>query len=184
MVAVNAVDLQAERWCSACKVNHKLWTLNEDGEPVPTFSRNTKHGWQSICKVAATRINVKRQRERRQEQAENDPLWLNDLAVRKAGIVALELRGLRRLGAKFNRPVTVTFDSLMKLFESHNFECIACGSPYLNAAHIIPLEHGGESSIDNIVPLCNTCKIARRYENLDTWMKRKTGRPLNSSTLS
>ncbi len=48
-----------------------------------------------------------------------------------------------------------------KLFEKHNFKCVACGisneTTPLQLAHIIPLSNGGMVSEDNLTVLCPNC---------------------------
>jgi len=164
------VDLEAERYCAACKRTHKLWTLDDKGQPTPTFSR-FKQGWQSYCKQQASRINVESQRVRREENQDDLSRHEHEL-IRKSSIVASELKALKRLDKRYQRGVGVDFTSLMALFEKHDFECVACRSPYPNAAHKVTLENGGCSTEENIIPLCNTCKVTRGHEELDQWAMR------------
>lgn len=159
------------RWCSACQKHHPLYTVNEDGELVPTFSRSTRTKWQTICKKAATRINVKRQRERRQQEAEQVSK-LDLLIERRNGIIMRELHGLRRLAKRYGKPLKVTFNDIKEMFEASDYACVACHSPHPNVAHIVTLERGGISEPDNIICLCNTCKVTRGHEDINQWAKR------------
>ena len=40
-------------------------------------------------------------------------------------------------------------------------DCIACGEPWTECDHIVPLSRGGTDSLENLQPLCQSCNRAK-----------------------
>lgn len=47
------------------------------------------------------------------------------------------------------------------------YACVYCDGPYEHADHVVPLALGGAHSIENLVPSCADCNLAKGA--LDPW---------------
>lgn len=51
-----------------------------------------------------------------------------------------------------------------------NYQCCYCGATgELTKDHVIPLNHGGQLSFDNIIPACRSCNSKKSDHDLDSW---------------
>ena len=173
------IDLNQERWCSACNQYHKLYYLNEKGEVQTTFSRSKRAGWQSWCKVSASKYNVERQRERRRELREQNYQKEANRSMSSMAIAIQQYDVLRRVTEHEHKSVLITLEEMYDIFDRFDFTCAVCGDKHINVAHIVALRCGGESQAGNVVPLCNTCKISKLDKDFETWLMTTWSLPLS-----
>lgn len=174
------IDLNQERWCSACNQYHKLYYLNEAGEVQTTFSRSKRAGWQSWCKVSANKYNVERQRERRRELREQNYQKEANRSMSSMAITIQQFDALRRVTEHEHKSLFMTLEDLYDVFECYDFTCAVCGDKHINFAHITALRCGGESKIGNVLPLCNTCKVSKLDKDFNTWLQQVWELPVQS----
>ncbi|WP_266696472.1 HNH endonuclease [Streptomyces sp. NBC_01571] len=52
-------------------------------------------------------------------------------------------------------------DLLIHWDDEDLYACICCGGPYEHLDHNVPLIRGGSHTLDNLVPLCQDCNLAK-----------------------
>lgn len=58
--------------------------------------------------------------------------------------------------------------------KEYNYLCVYCNKKKrLTADHIIPIDSGGSSDIENIVPACHSCNSSKQAKPLITWLLNK-----------
>jgi hypothetical protein len=162
----NRRNANGEIWCSRCKTYHPEFTVNEDGNEVPTFSTSTKNEYQAWCKTSASIYNVEQQRIRRAMQSQQDNP--NEL-VRREMIARDEFKSLTKVTEWHGHEMHVDLQDIENMFSEYNYQCPICGSTYLNIAHNVTLECGGKTEQGNLLPLCNLHKIAKGHHTIQSW---------------
>lgn len=62
----------------------------------------------------------------------------------------------------------VTKIEVLGLYEAYSRTCLCCGAKRpLTSDHVVPLARGGQHSIDNLQPLCQTCNPAKQANIID-----------------
>ena len=97
------------------------------------------------------------------------PLPSAQLALRQASIPDRPRR--RRIPATLRFQVWESFCG-----SSFTGKCFACGSKMhfrnFHCGHIIPVCHGGSTTLENLRPLCALCNMSMGSENLHSFMQR------------
>ena len=64
----------------------------------------------------------------------------------------------RQRARELDRDATLTVDEWRATLDQHGRICFYCSSPHrLVLSHIVPLEAGGDSVAQNVVPACRSC---------------------------
>jgi 5-methylcytosine-specific restriction endonuclease McrA len=63
------------------------------------------------------------------------------------------------------------------ILELYLWRCLCCGKAglVLTVDHVIPLEHGGSNTKDNVQPLCQSCNCAKGVRHTDYRLNRGGG---------
>lgn len=56
-----------------------------------------------------------------------------------------------------------------KVFSEKGCDCVYCGAPASHVDHQTPVSRGGSSDMDNLVPSCDACNIAKGSKTLQEW---------------
>lgn len=49
-----------------------------------------------------------------------------------------------------------------RVFERDDFKCLRCGNQEnLHADHVLPVAHGGETTMENLQTLCSSCNLSK-----------------------
>ncbi len=76
-----------------------------------------------------------------------------------------------RYARKKNAIGSFTDQEWIQLKEYYNFTCLRCGKKEpeikLTRDHVLPLELGGQNTIDNIQPLCKSCNSRKYTKHID-----------------
>lgn len=77
----------------------------------------------------------------------------------------------RRRARKLQAEGSHTLEEWESLKRHYNFTCLCCGRQEpeitLTRDHVIPLNKGGDDSINNIQPLCNRCNSKKSSKSID-----------------
>lgn len=69
---------------------------------------------------------------------------------------------------------TFTHEDILELYEKQNGECIGCFISFENEPfeidHIVPLEHFGNNTVENIQLLCNVCNCSKSSRDNKAWL--------------
>ena len=84
------------------------------------------------------------------------------------------IRCQRHRSLKNNLPSTLTPTQWRKCKEHFKDKCAYCGKEFtLAQEHFIPVAKGGEYTIDNIIPSCQSCNSSKRDSGFFEWYPRK-----------
>lgn len=74
----------------------------------------------------------------------------------------------RRRAAKLGCKNSLTGKKWKEILEQFDYRCAYCGgkSPEIHQEHIVPLSKGGAHSVDNVVPACPRCNMAKGTKSL------------------
>jgi len=78
----------------------------------------------------------------------------------------------KRKAKKRKLPRNLTVEQWEKIKSDFNNSCAYCGSKLpLAQEHFIPLSKGGEYTVNNIIPSCQSCNSSKRDKSFFEWYK-------------
>ena len=74
---------------------------------------------------------------------------------------------------------TLTTKEWQETLKTLDYKCVYCGSPWEHTDHFIPLAKGGGYTVNNILPSCSPCNMAKADKMPFEFIKEiKTSLPL------
>lgn len=85
----------------------------------------------------------------------------------------------KRRAIKRNNGGSFTAEEFTARCEQYNWQCVYCGCKLdistVEVDHVIPISHGGNNYISNIVPACKSCNSAKKDKigkEFEAWLKK------------
>lgn len=140
------------KWCSKCG----------NVKPLTAFSKSG-NGYMNLCKTCH---NARNKEWRHTEQGNR---VANETNRRyRARPDAKQKHAIRNQLHKASG--TLTGEQWYSTCEAFNFQCAYCGSvTHLTMDHVTPVSHGGRTSVDNIIPACQTCNSSKGSKDVIQW---------------
>lgn len=86
------------------------------------------------------------------------------------GKLSKNLSSQRRRNARKSVPTNFTANDWELCIDNFNGECAYCGkAKKLTYEHFVPLSKGGEFTINNIIPVCDSCNKSKNNRNFFDW---------------
>jgi 5-methylcytosine-specific restriction endonuclease McrA len=143
--------------CSVCLTIRSLESFPLDAKAVQGRASRCKP-----CHRAAQALRRQdpayRAAERRQQRPYDRKRALED-DRRAYNLARSQLRRALESGAEYDGHQPE--DLLIHWDDEGYYACICCGGPYEHLDHNVPLIRGGSHTLDNLVPLCQDCNLAK-----------------------
>lgn len=80
-------------------------------------------------------------------------------------------RAASHANKKYGHLGTFAVAEALELFDGNRGKCAYCPAPATELDHVIPLSRGGENTIDNLLPSCESCNASKGNKPLFTWLE-------------
>lgn len=65
----------------------------------------------------------------------------------------------------------ITWHELVSYWDDRGLHaCIYCGMPFEEIDHVEPIALGGQTTLENVVPACETCNRSKGAKRLVDWL--------------